>query len=85
MITQNANVLFQPPELHVPTIVKLDLEDLNSIPSVAKEILASHGHIDILINNAGISYRGVALDTDISVDIKLMVINYFGHVALTKG
>ena len=77
--------LFQPPELHVPTIIKLDLEDLNSIPGVVKEIAASHGHIDILINNAGISYRGVAAETDISVDIKLMVVNYFGQVALTKG
>lgn len=76
---------YKPPELHVPTIIKLDLEDLNSIPSVAKEIITSHGHIDVLINNAGISYRGVAVDTDISVDIKLMVVNYFGHVALTKA
>lgn len=85
LIILNGNVLFQPPELHVPTIIKLDLEDLNSIPSVAKEIITSHGHIDVLINNAGISYRGVAVETDISVDIKLMVVNYFGHVALTKG
>lgn len=81
----NGIVLFQPPELHIPTITKLDLEDLISIPSVVKEIITSHGHIDVLINNAGISYRGVAVDTDISVDIKLMVVNYFGHVALTKG
>ncbi|KAG0718551.1 Dehydrogenase/reductase SDR family protein 7-like [Chionoecetes opilio] len=75
----------QPPELHVPTIIKLDLEDLNSIPAVVEEIVASHGSIDILINNAGMSYRGVAAETDISVDIRLMVVNYFGHVALTKA
>lgn len=76
---------YKPPELHVPTVIKLDLEDLNSIPAVVEEIVASHGHIDILINNAGISYRGIAAETDISVDIKLMVVNYFGQVALTKA
>ncbi|XP_042231858.1 dehydrogenase/reductase SDR family protein 7-like isoform X2 [Homarus americanus] len=76
---------YKTPELHVPTVVKLDLEDLNSIPVVADRILKTHGHIDVLINNAGISFRGAALNTDISVDIKLMVVNYFGQVALTKA
>nr|XP_053650235.1 dehydrogenase/reductase SDR family protein 7-like [Cherax quadricarinatus] len=77
--------IFQPPELHVPTIVKLDLENINSIPGMVDNLLKTHGHIDVLINNAGISFRGAAIDTDISVDIKLMVVNYFGQVALTKA
>ncbi|KAK4309718.1 hypothetical protein Pmani_018648 [Petrolisthes manimaculis] len=72
-------------EVHVPTVVKLDLEDINSIPGVVTGLLTSHGHIDILINNAGMSYRGAVIDTDVSVDIRLMVVNYFGHVALTKA
>ncbi|XP_045139074.1 dehydrogenase/reductase SDR family protein 7-like isoform X2 [Portunus trituberculatus] len=76
---------YKPPELHVPTIIKLDLEELNSIPGVVEEIIASHGRVDILINNAGISYRGVAAETDISVDIRLMLVNFFGQVALTKA
>lgn len=44
-----------------------------------------HDRIDILINNAGISYRGEILDTNIDVDIKIMMTNYFSQVALTKG
>lgn len=76
---------YKPPELHVPTVVKLDLEDLNSIPTITEDLLKSHGQIDILINNAGMSYRGAAVDTEVSVDIKLMVVNYFGQVALTKA
>lgn len=76
---------YKPPELHVPTIVKLDLEELSTIPVVVKDLLKSLGHIDVLINNAGISYRGAAMNTDVSVDIKLMVVNYFGQVALTKA
>lgn len=84
-IDRSSFLFFQPPELHIPTVVKLDLEDLNNIPLVVEELLKSHGHIDVLVNNAGMSYRGMAMETDVSVDIKLMVVNYFGQVALTKG
>lgn len=43
------------------------------------------GVIDILVNNAGISYRGEALYTSTDVDVKLMMTNYHGTAALTKG
>jgi len=76
---------YKPPEVHLPMVVKLDLEDINGIPTVVKQILANTGKVDVLINNAGISYRGTAVNTDISVDIKLMVVNYFGQIALTKA
>ncbi|KAB7494053.1 Dehydrogenase/reductase SDR family protein 7-like [Armadillidium nasatum] len=81
------NLIYQynPPELHIPTVVRLDLEDLNSIPSFVESILKSHGHIDMLINNAGISYRGEIVTTEVSVDVKLMVVNYLAQVALTKA
>ncbi|KAK8763618.1 hypothetical protein V5799_033778 [Amblyomma americanum] len=51
----------------------------------AQEALRIHGHIDILVNSGGISYRGEAADTSVEVDVKLMMVNYFGHVALTKA
>lgn len=34
---------------------------------------------------AGISVRSMAMDTQIDVDIKIMHVNYFGSVALTKA
>ena len=43
------------------------------------------GKLDILINNGGISQRALALDTTLDVDRKLMDVNYFGTVALTKA
>lgn len=43
------------------------------------------GDIDIFINNGGISTRGSVMDTDIEVDMRVMTVNYFGPVALTKG
>ncbi|RAK01679.1 SDR family oxidoreductase [Aliidiomarina maris] len=40
--------------------------------------------IDILINNAGVSQRSLALDTEFQVYRDLMEINYFSVVALSK-
>lgn len=50
-----------------------------------QSIIHNYGTIDILINNGGISNRGTVLDTSIEVDSKVMAVNYFGTVALTKG
>jgi len=72
-------------EHHSPAIVTLDLEDIPSIRSKVSEAIAAFGQIDILINNAGKSYRGVALDTKIEVDEMLMKVNYFGHVEVTRA
>ena len=58
---------------------------MNSLPSEMAKVLKIHGRIDILINNAGISYRGEVIDTKVDVDIKVMLINYFGQIALAKG
>lgn len=69
----------------MPEIVQIDLADLNNFPDHVNKILAMHGRIDILINNAGVSYRGTANETDLNVDVKIMSINYFGQIGLTKG
>lgn len=47
--------------------------------------LSVYDGIDILINNAGISYRGEVINTDIDVDMKVMMSNYFSQVCLTKS
>ncbi|XP_017786304.1 PREDICTED: dehydrogenase/reductase SDR family protein 7-like [Nicrophorus vespilloides] len=72
------------PTLH-PIIVPLDLGNLDQLPSNVDKIIALTGHIDILINNGGISNRGSACDTKLSVDMELMKINYFGTITLTKA
>ena len=45
--------------------------------------LAWQGRIDVLINNAGISQRGRAADSEMSVVRRIMEVNYFGLVDLT--
>lgn len=72
-------------QTHKPHTVTFDLADPGAIVGAAAEILRCFGHVDVLINNAGISYRGAVVDTSLDVDKRVMETNYFGPVALTKG
>jgi short-subunit dehydrogenase len=55
------------------------------VQQAVEAAVARFGGIDILINNGGISQRSKALDTSLEVDKKLMDVNYFGTIALTKA
>ncbi|KAG9473422.1 hypothetical protein GDO78_013551 [Eleutherodactylus coqui] len=72
-------------KFHKPHMVIFDLSDVEAVASAAREILHLVGKVDILINNAGVSYRGAIVDTKLSVDRTIMDTNYFGPVALTKA
>lgn len=63
----------------------LDLENSSSFPALAKSVIEKYGRIDILINNGGISQRSNAIETSEEVDRRIMEINYFGNIALTKA
>ncbi|KAF1397784.1 Dehydrogenase/reductase SDR family member 7B, partial [Spheniscus humboldti] len=70
---------------HKPHTVVFDLSDTKTVLNAAEEILKYLGHVDILINNAGISFRGTIVDTGLDVDKKVMETFYFGPIALTKA
>ncbi|KAJ8389680.1 hypothetical protein AAFF_G00115560 [Aldrovandia affinis] len=70
---------------YTPCTVTFDLSDTSVVASAAEEILKCYGHVDILINNAGVSYRGTILSTNVDVHKEVMGINYFGPVALTQA
>lgn len=65
-------------------IITLDLMDTDSFPQKAEEALAAFGQIDVLINNGGISQRSTVLESEMEVYRRLMEVNYFGAVGLTK-
>lgn len=65
-------------------IIPLDLEKPETLQEAVASAFALRGHIDILINNGGISQRSLAADTSLSVYRKLMEVNYFGTIALTQ-
>jgi dehydrogenase/reductase SDR family member 7B len=51
---------------------------------VVKQTIDRFGRIDVLINNAGISMRGLFEETDLDVIRKVMDINFYGTVYATK-
>ena len=66
------------------SVFPCDLNDMDSIDQVSKEIQASFDHIDILVNNAGRSIRrAVHESVDRFHDFeRTMQLNYFGAVRL---
>ena len=66
-------------------IYPLDLTQSDTIEPIAKQVIEKFGRIDILMNNAGISQRSKVMDTPIENYRKVMEINYFGAVILTKA
>lgn len=66
-------------------ILPLDLSKQENMPDKVAEAIAAFGHVDILINNGGISQRSLIKETLASVDRQIMEINYFGTIALTKA
>ncbi len=74
----------------------LNMEHIDNFPIVAdssieadcekviRETVSKYQKIDILINNAGISMRALFQDLDLSVIEKVMRINFFGTVYITK-
>lgn len=66
-------------------ILPLDLENYTSLTAKVDEALELFGTVDMLFNNGGISQRSLAKDTTITVDKRIMDINYLGTVALSKA
>ncbi|MBI2279886.1 MAG: SDR family oxidoreductase [Bacteroidetes bacterium] len=66
-------------------ILPLDLENHVAAPEWVSIILAKFGRIDVLVNNGGLSQKGTAMQTTTEVERKIMEINYFGNIALTKA
>jgi len=64
-----------------------DLTDLKSCDELIKSVLADHGHVDVLVNNAGRSIRrSIALSYDRFHDYeRTMQLNYFGSLRLIMG
>jgi short-subunit dehydrogenase len=65
-------------------ILPLDLSQAETLKLSTEAAIQIFGHVDILVNNGGISQRSFAKDTLIEVDRRIMEVNYFGAVALTK-
>nr|WP_218849529.1 SDR family NAD(P)-dependent oxidoreductase [Nocardioides perillae] len=69
------------------TAYTCDLADGDAVDALVERVLAEHGAVDHLVNNAGRSIRrSLALTHDRFHDFeRTMAVNYFGPVRLTMG
>jgi len=65
--------------------VPFDLSDTSGIEKIVESQIRSFGKIDFLINMGGISQRARIDETPLWLDRKIIEINYFGTIALTKA
>ncbi|MFD1553241.1 short chain dehydrogenase [Putridiphycobacter roseus] len=66
-------------------IQPLDLVQIDTFDGIVKSLIDAFGRIDILVNNGGISQRSTVAETPLSIDRKIMEVNYFGNIGLTKA
>jgi short-subunit dehydrogenase len=66
-------------------LLPCDLSELEKLDELAEKAWNIFGHIDILYNNAGISQRADTVETELKVIRKVMDLNYFAPVILTKN
>jgi short-subunit dehydrogenase len=70
------------PDDHV--VQPLDLTEPDTLRAAA-DAVQEEGPVDVLVNNAGIAQRGPAVETDADVVRRVMEVNFFGAVQLTKA
>ncbi len=73
-----------PPTVEV-MILPLDVTEMEKIPVAAGQVYEKFGYINMLVANAGVSQRSLARNTDLRVDRKVMEVDYFGTIAMTKA
>jgi len=66
-------------------LAPFDLADTSGIDQLVGENLKTTGRIDFLFNIGGISQRAAIAETPLWLDRKILEINYFGTIALTKA
>jgi dehydrogenase/reductase SDR family member 7B len=64
-------------------ILPFDAVDFAAIPDITAQAWGWQGRVHGLVNNAGISQRSLAIDTDFSVYQRMISVDLLGPIALT--
>ncbi|GAC1623106.1 MAG: SDR family NAD(P)-dependent oxidoreductase [Nevskia sp.] len=72
------------PDPRQVALLPLDLTDFDA-EAAAQAAAGCFGPVDVLVNNAGCSQRSLLVDTDMAVYRRLMELDFFAPVALTRA
>ncbi|MCF2487045.1 SDR family oxidoreductase [Dyadobacter sp. CY347] len=81
---QRVKQLTDLPETSV-LVLPMDVTQFDKAQGAAERVIAHFGRIDIMVHNAGVSQRSYVNDTALDVYQKLMNVNFFSTVAITKA
>ncbi|AOA57619.1 SDR family oxidoreductase [Acinetobacter larvae] len=70
------------PDRHL--VIPFDMQNEQQLQQAFTQVQASKGRIDWLINNAGLSQRALISETSMQTERKIMEVDYFSHIHLTK-
>ena len=65
-------------------ILAFDTTDMECLPDMVQKAIGFQGQIDVLVNNAGISQRSLAQDTQVSVYDTILDTDLLAPIALTQ-
>ncbi|MFC3787031.1 short-subunit dehydrogenase [Sphingopyxis italica] len=65
-------------------VLPFEATDYAALPAIAKQAWAWQGRVDGLVNNAGISQRSLAIETDFSVYERIVAVDLLAPIALTQ-
>ena len=66
-------------------ILPMDVTEFEKAQPAAEEIIKTFGRIDVMVHNAGVSQRSYIIDTDFDVYRKIMDVDFYSTVAITKA
>ncbi|MFF9914769.1 SDR family NAD(P)-dependent oxidoreductase [Streptomyces sp. NPDC013457] len=66
-------------------VKRLDVTDADSVAACVAEVVAEHGHLDAIVNNAGAGFVGTIEQHGMEQVRSVMEVNFFGVVELTRA
>lgn len=66
-------------------VKRLDVTDADSVAACVAEVVAEHGHLDAVVNNAGAGFVGTIEQHEMEKLRGVMEVNFFGVAELTRA
>lgn len=66
-------------------VLPLDLFEIDSFDEKTEAAIKCFGHIDIMVHNGGVTQRSLVINTTLEMHRKVMEVDYFSYVALTRS